>query len=312
LIGGADAESVTATCVAVLALSGLDGSAEIERSVRNGVAMLVGAVLDDDPRAEPLYASAQIVQVLARPDISVFGGPRAERAKEHALARVTTHLQRGTLGIEEEVFVREGVTDIWRHMTLHLSLAAQAEAAPELIFEPAFRRGLIEMLELQECGADNVNFGGFRTSREGFVTSYATTQALHALASINMNLNEQVNPGSAFDLLCRSAGTHHSDPQDVMTIARRTVVMNSGAGALILLASCIAALTTSALTIDLKNELGDVASGMLLLWSAIFVAAGAFAFSTVRWPDVSNGRIALRIFTAFSAVLLPIVLFFFS
>lgn len=312
LAASTDAESITATCMAVLALLGLNTAVDTEAAVRSGVQMLVDAVLDADPRAEPLYASAQIVQILARPDVAEFGGPRVDRARDETLARLLAHLQRGETGVQEEVFTRGGVTDIWRHMTLHLSLAAVAEAAPDRVFEPAFRRALIELVELQECRADNINLGGFRTSKEGFVTSYATTQALHALSSINAKLSEQVNPGLAFDLLCRSSGTHHSDPQEILTITRRTVVMNSWGGALVLLIGCVAALTIAALTVGLKDHLGGVGSRLLLVWSAIFLGGGAYAFASVRWPEVSRRRIGFIAFTAFTAILLPIAFFVFA
>jgi hypothetical protein len=312
LIGGADAESVTATCMAIVALLGLQTSVETESSVRAGVAMIVNAVLDSDPRARPLYASGQIVQVLARSEIMAAGGPRAERAREIALDRMVADLQGGEAGVQEEVFAREGVTDIWRHMTLPLSLCALAEARPDAVFEPVFRRALIDLLSLQECSADNVNYGGFRTSKEGFVTSYATTQALHALASINAKLNEQVNPGLAFNLLCRSAGKHHSDPQDIVTIGRHTVVMNSGGGALLLALACVAGLTIGALTIGLADHLGAVGSRLLLTLSAALLGVGAFAFASVRWPGVSNRRIAFFIFTGFTAIFLPTLFFLFA
>jgi hypothetical protein len=312
LAGGVGAESITATCMAVLALLGLETPVDTTPSVQAGLEMLVSAVLDDDPRAEPVYASAQIVQVLARPEVSAAGGPRAARAREIALKRVTSHLEQGETGIEEEVFSREGVSDIWRHMTLHLSLSAQAEAVPDLVFEPPFRRALIELLDLQECGADNVNFGGFRTSREGFVTSYATTQALHALASVYSKLRDQVNPGLAFDMLCQSTGTHHSDPQNIITVTRRTVVMNSWGGALMLVVAMLGAITIGALTIGLKDHIGGIGSRLLLTWSALFLAGGVFVFASVRWPEVSNARIAFMVFTAFTAIFLPIIFFVFE
>jgi len=312
LTADSDADSVTATCMAIAALSGLDVKTETEESVRDGLAMLVDLVLDADPRAEPLYASAQIVQVLARPEVFAASGPRAKRAREIALDRVVAHLEQGSTGIEEEVFVRGGVSDIWRHMTLHQSLAALAEAAPDRVFEPAFRCALIELLALQECGEDNVNHGGFRTSKEGFVTSYATTQALQVLASVNAKLGEQVNPGLAFDLLCSSRGTHHSDPQKVVTITQRTVVMNSWAGALLLMTGLAAAATIAALTVGFKDHLSNAGSRLLLIWSALFFGGSAYAFASVRWPDVSNTKIALIVFSGFTAVFLPIVFFIFA
>lgn len=312
LAAGAEAESITATCMALTSLLDLDSPVETDSAVSAGLKLLVDLVLDEDPRVDPLYANAQVVQILARPGIPDSDGPRVKRARDIALGRVVTELQAGRAGIQEEVFTRGTVSDIWRHMTLHLALSAQAEAAPDLVFEPAFRRGLIELLGLQECREGNVNYGGFRTSKEGFVTSYATTQALHTLALVNAKLGEQVNPGLAFDLLCRSTGTHHSDPQDVITVTRRTVVMNSWAGALMLLIACLGGLATGALTVAANDQVGDVGGRLLLTGSAILIGSGAFAFATVRWPEVSQARIALAVFTGFSAIFLPIIFFVFA
>jgi hypothetical protein len=305
-----ETDSVTATCLALHAISGLQSAdLDIEQSVGNGVRTLIDAVLADDPRTEPLHASSQIVQILALPGVAPFSGPRIERAREQTLACVSAHLERGSADIEEEVFVREGVTDLWRHMTLYMALAAQAEGAPERIVEPFFRGSLIKMLSLQECDADNVNFGGFRTSKNGFVTSFATTQAVHALAAVDTKLREKVNPGLAFELLCSADGAHHSDPQKVVTIGKRTVMMNSWAGALILLIGALAGLTVAAFAIGFQDPLGNAGSRLLLIWSLLFLAGGAFSFALVRWPDLPRSRIALGLFTAFSAILLPIVFF---
>jgi hypothetical protein len=312
LAGSAGPVSITATCGAVLALMGLAGPLDTETAVRRGLTMLIGSIIQDDPRAEPLYASAQIVDVLARDEIALLGGPRTDRAREKALDKVVATLARGHTGIQEEVFTRGAVTDIWRHMTLYLSLIAIAEAAPKRVFEPAFRHALIEMLELQEDERDNINLGGFRTSNEGFVTSYATTQALHVLASIETTLTERVNPALTFDLLCRSAGTDHSDPQDIVRVGQNTLTMNSGAGTVMLAIGLVAAMTIGGLTIGFTNQLGQVASRLLLIWSACFLATGTFLFAAVRFPRVPNSRIAVAVFTAFSAIFLPIIFFVFS
>ncbi|HEX3518391.1 MAG TPA: hypothetical protein VHT29_05095 [Solirubrobacteraceae bacterium] len=309
LAGSAGPVSITATCGAVLALMGLEGPIATEAAVRSGLAMLIGSIIQDDPRADPLYASAQAVDVLARPEIALLGGPRTERAREKALDRVVASLTRGHTGIQEEVFTRGAVTDIWRHMTLYLSLIAVAEAAPERVFEPAFRQALIEMMDLQQGQRDNINLGGFRTSEEGFVTSYATTQALHVLASIKTTLAERVNPALTFDLLCRSSGTHHSDPQDVLKVGRTTVTMNSGAGVAVLAVGLVAAVTTGGLSIGFAGQLGRLASSLLLIWSAGFLAVGTFLFAAVRLPHVANSRIAVAVFTVFSAIFLPIIFF---
>lgn len=309
-----DADSITATCLALHALLGLESSeVDVKSSVTTGLRMLIDAVLDDDPRVEPLYASAQIVQILALPDVASISGPRGERALEQTMGVVSTHLERGPAGIEEEEFTREGVTDVWRHMSLYLSLSAMAEADPDSVFEPPFRRALIEMLDLQEDDdPGNINYGGFRTARDGFVTSFATTQALHALAAVNATLAEHVNPGLAFDMLCQSEGNHHSDPQKVVTITGRSVVMNSWAGAVVLLIGSLATLTIAALAIGFEGRLGVAGSRLLLVWSLLFVAGGAFAFALLRWPAISKRAVALGVSTAFLSAVLPIVIFVFE
>lgn len=313
MAGGTGQVSITATSLALSGLSGFEGEIETEPAVERGLEMLTDAVLQDDPRAEPLYASAQIARVLARPAVQSFDGPRVERAREKALDRVAAGLLGDDRpGIQEEIFSRGAVIDIWRHTTLYLCLTAIAEAAPDRIFEPSFRRALIEMLDLQEEGIDNINFGGFRTSREGFVTSFATTHAMHALASTSAALNGQVNPGRAFDLLCRSTGNHHSDPQGVIRIGDRSVIMNSWGGAVVFSASLIAAVTIAVLTAVFQAELGNIASRLLLIWSTFFLAGGTVLFASVRLPEISNSRIALAVFTGFSAILLPIIFFVFA
>jgi hypothetical protein len=295
----------------VLALLGLETIPGTEPLVRRGLMMLISAMVEDDPRAEPLYANAQILDVLSRHEISILGGPRTAWAQKKALDRVLACLERGEIGVQEEVFTRGQVTDIWRHLTLYLSLTATAEADPALVFRPAFRNALIEMLNLQEDDRDGVNFGGFRTSQEGFVTSYATTQALHVLASVKTSLAERVNPGEVFDVMCRSGGAHHSDPQNVVTIARRSVSMNSWAGAVVFILGLVAALTIAVLTVSVKG-LSTTESKLLLVWSTLFVAGGTFAFASVRFPRVPNSRVAVVVFTVFSAVFLPIIFFVFS
>jgi hypothetical protein len=315
MAGGAGPISITATCAAVLALCGLDSPVNMEETVSAGLGMLIGAVLGDDPRADPLYANAHIAHLLAQQKIAVLGGRRTERAREKAIGRVLRDMERGCTGVEDEVFTRGPVADRWRHLLLYLSLAATAEAAPNRIFEPPFRRALIRMLDLQEGGEDivsTVNFGGFRTSKEGFVTSYATAHGLGVLAAIETTLAKRVNPGLMFSLLCRSDGTHHSDPQEVVTIRRYPVTMNSYAGGLVFLTGLIAALTIGALTIGLKSHLGHVGSRLLLIWSTVFLASGTFAFASVRITKYSNARIAIWVFTAFSAIFLPIIFFIFS
>lgn len=304
--------SVTATTAGVLALLDLKIPGDVVPVVRRGLGMLISSVVEGDERASRLYAAAQIADVLARPKIAELGGPRTEQARELALGRVMDHLRRDNVDIEEEVFRRENATDTWRHMTLHMSLLAVSRAAPHQIFDPAFRRGLIRLLDLQEGGEENVNRGGFRTSREGFVTSYATTQALEVLALVRTTVNERVNPARTFDLLCRADGAHHSDPQDVITVAGRTVTMNSWAGAVLLAIGALSGLTTTVLSVVLGEHLGLAGSRALVVWGTVFISIGVFAYLAVRLPETPNGRIAAAVFAAFTALILPIITFLLS
>ena len=228
--------SATATTAAVESLLDLDLSGiDLVTVRRTAVATLIRSVLEDDELASPLHAAAKIAHLLASESIVELGGVRIEKARGRALRRVLDCLERRYFAIEEEVFRRGDVTDIWRHTILPMSLRAIAVAAPDRIFDPSFRVGLVALLNLQETGSTNVNRGGFRTSQEGFVTSYATTQSLEVFRHVKSALDERANPARTFDFLCRIEGTHHSDPQDLITIRRRTVTMNSWA-ALILLA----------------------------------------------------------------------------
>jgi hypothetical protein len=313
--------SITATCAALLALNNLDSPGSIEEAMQKeeamqrGLKMLIGAVLGDDPRADPLFANATIAHLLAQPKIAVLGGKRTERAREKAIGRVLNAMERGCAGVEDEIFTRGQVTDTWRHLRLHLSLAAVAEATPDKIFEPPFRRALKRMLDLQEDSEDianTVNFGGFRTSEEGFVTSYATTRALSVLAAVETTLDTRVNPALTFDLLCRSDGVHHSDPQDVVTLRGHAVTMNSYAGGLVCLMGLVAASTIIALTIGFKSQLGHAGTGLLLLWSLTFLASGIFVFASASLPRVSNVRIASLTLTGYSAFLAPIIVYIVS
>lgn len=310
--GASGPVSVTATTGAVLALLDLSTKVETVDAVRRGLRMLSSFVLDQDERANRLYAAAQIAELLARPRIAELGGPRVDRARELALEHVMDCLREGDLGIDEEVFRRGDATDTWRHMTLHMSLLAVGRVAPERLFDPACRRGLIALLALQEDGSENVNRGGFRTSQEGFVTSYATTQALEVLALVRSTVHERVNPARTFDLLCRDDGAHHSDPQDVITVGGHTLTMNSGAGAAFLGVGALSGLTTAVMAVALEEHLGDGGSRALLVWGTAFVSLGTFAFLAVRLPRHANGRIAAGVFAAFTALVLPVLFYLLS
>jgi hypothetical protein len=302
--------SATATTAAVEALLDLEmPGIDLVAVRRKAVSTLIDAVLDDDELASPLHACAQIAHLLAAESIVELGGTRIEKARNRALRRVLDSLGRGYFAIEEEVFRRGTVTDTWRHTTLPMSLRAVAVAAPDRIIEPPFRAGLVTLLNLQETAPTNVNRGGFRTSQEGFVTSYATTQSLEVLGQVRIALGERTNPARTFDFLCRTEGAHHSDPQDLVTVRGRTVTMNSWAGSVLLVIGLLTGATIIAMSIGFQHDLGVVASRALVVWGMTPPAFCTFACTCVRLPRTSNAKIAAVVFSGFTALLLPIVTF---
>ncbi len=302
--------STTATSSAVRALLDLEvPGLDLIAVRRAAISMLTEFVLDGDERTRPLYAAAQVAHLLSSGLIAELGGARVEKARDQALERVMSHLNRKVFAIEEEVFRRGSVTDIWRHTTLPMSLGAVAFAAPDRILEVPFRSGLVDMLGLQETGPTNVNRGGFRTSREGFVTSYATTQSLEVLAQVRTSINERMSPAKTFDFICRAEGAHHTDPQELLRMRRTSVTMNSSAGAIMLVFGLLTGATIIALSVAFRDNLGTTASRALVVWGTLPPAIATAAFTCVRLNSVSNRKIVAAVFAAFTALLLPVVTF---
>ncbi|MCP9620343.1 hypothetical protein FOH10_23715 [Nocardia otitidiscaviarum] len=305
--------SITATATAVRALTGIAQPDEVAMgSAERGIKFLVSATLARDPRVEPLYACAHIASTLARPEISALGGKRFERARDLSVERILAGLRRQETHIGEEAFQRDNQSETWRHLTLHLSVGAVVAADPRTIFDPAVRQALSELLDLQETTRQHAQHGGFRTSMSGFVTSYATTQAMEAMTNVRTSLNESVNPAKVFDLVCRADGVHHADAQRLISTRGRALVMNSHAGAALLAVGGASGLTIALLAVAFADDLGEAGSRALVVWGVLFVALGTLAGISTRLPSVPNGRIAAAVFAAYTAVVLPVVTFLLS
>uniref|UniRef100_UPI0024538886 hypothetical protein n=1 Tax=Nocardia carnea TaxID=37328 RepID=UPI0024538886 len=180
------------------------------------------------------------------------------------------------------------------------------------VFDPGVRRGLVELLELQETQERSAVCGGFRTSTGGFITSFATVQGLEAMLAVRRVVNERVNPAVIFDLICREQGAHPRDAQQVVGHRGRTVLMNSYAGGLTLAAAAPAGLTIALLAVFFAADLGVVASRALVVWGTFFVALGTYTGIATRLPSVPKGRTAAAVFAAYTAVILPVVTFLLS
>lgn len=310
------AVSVTATTEALLALVGVapsNGATDaLAETITRGIRFVVSALLDDDVQFRPLYASSQAAIVLSLPEIAALGGKRLEKARELALDNVLHLLRSGGARVEEETVRRGDVTDSWRHVSLHWAVTALAYAGGRTIFDPAFRKALADLLDLQDTAPTLSTRGGVRTSTEGFVTTYATVQAIEALWEIRQTLNERVNPAKVFDLIARDEGTSPDDPHDLLTVRGRSVVMNSHAGVGLLAVGGPAGLTIAIMAVAFANRLGDIGSRALVVWGTTFIAIGTYVYVTTKFPAIPKGRLGAGVFAAFTAVVLPVVTFLLS
>lgn len=310
------AVSVTATTEALRALAGVapeNSLADpIVEALTRGIRFVVAALLDDDVQFRPLYASAQAAIVLLLPRIATFGGKRLERARDMALANVLRSLRAGGARVEEEIVRRGAVADSWRHVSLHWAVTAVASAGGNAIFDPAFRGALNDLLELQDIEPELSTRGGFRTSGEGFVTTYATVQALAALAEMRVTLNERVNPAKVFDLICRAEGANPGDPQQLFELRGHSMVMNSYAGAGTLAIGAPAGATIAIMSVAFADPLGEIGSRALVVWGTLFIAIGTYVFVTTRFPAIPKVRTGAIVFAGFTAVVLPILTFLLS
>ncbi|WP_433193510.1 hypothetical protein ACQP1G_32725 [Nocardia sp. CA-107356] len=308
--------SVTATTEALRALVGVASTNATPNAAAEAVArgtnFVVSALLDDDVRFQPLYAASQAAIVLSLPEITAFGGKRIERARELAWENILRTLRHGGARVEEEIVRRGDVTDAWRHVSLHWAVTALAYAGDRVVFDPIFRKALKDLLDLQDTAPTLTTRGGFRTSSEGFVTTYATTQAVEALAQLGQTLNERVNPAKVFDLICRDEGASPADPQDVISARGRSVVMNNYAGAGLLVIGGPAGLTIAIMSVAFADHLGDIGSRALVVWGTLFIAVSTHVYVATRFPAVPKGRIGTAVFAIFTAVVLPVVTFLLS
>lgn len=305
--------SLTATTAALHALADLAGTDETAaEALLQGTSLVVSMMLGDDPRAQPIYACAHVARLLARPEIAAVGGKRVDKVRELTVQRMLHALREGQAGAEEESF-REGLmASTWRHLGLHLAVGAAVAADDRAVFDPGVRRGLVELLELQETQERSAVRGGFRTSAGGFITSFATVQGLEAMLAVRRVVNERVNPAVIYDLICRERGSHPRDAQQVVGHRGRAVLMNSYAGGLTLAAAAPAGLTIVLLAVFFARDLGVVASRALVVWGTFVIALGTYTGIATRLPSVAKGRTAAAVFAAYTAVVLPVVTYLLS
>ncbi len=297
--------SVTATAVAVLAL--IDGGATLV--VRRGLRFLADAILDDAEAAPPTFVAAYVTYVFAQPSVSVQLDRRGRRAARVALQMLLRKLPLARFGVEEESYQRGAVIAIWRHLSLHIALRAIATADPGSILNPAFRARFVELLEYQETRNGSVHLGGFRTSREGVVTSYATGQALEVMAVVRDQVATRVNPGTLFDLVCRAEGAHHTDPQLVLSVRNRNYYLNSTAALTVGLLLLLAGISISVTAVWAVQGMSKVASRILIVWGILLSETGGALYASARLTSIPRLRVLVLAGTIFTALLTGVPFF---
>ena len=302
--------SIMATANAIAAL---DRTAEsdvgVAEAVLWGAGCLVAAILDHEPHRRPLYESAYVAAALTRPAVAAIGGERFVHARELAVCRLLTGLRRGDAAVEEETFVREGAAETWRHLTLHAALGAVLAADAPSIADPAVAQALSALFDLQETDRMHAQYGGFRTSPDGYVTTSATAQALTAMALALRDSSETPTRARIPILRDRSRTAHLAEPRSLAAAGGRALVMNGHAGAALWLSGVAAGLTITVMAIVLSGDLGRIGSRALAAWGMLFVTLGTYTGLATRLPRLPRGQIAGAIFGTYTAVVLPLIAF---
>lgn len=308
-----DTESITVTAAVLHALAAVTPTDEASAAcVRSGVGFLVRAYREDAFEGPAMASTALIVSVLSLPECAALGGRRARRVVASGVRTLLGLLRGGGDRVEEETFARGPLLHSWRHLGLHLAVAAVATAEPKAVLDPVLRESLIELLDLQETAQAHVRTGGFRTSRHGPFASYATTIALEAMVATQRALLTHINPGEALDLFCRTDGRHHTDGRRIVGLGRHGVVLNSYAGSLFALLTGAAGATIMLMSIAFTTAQNKAGMRALLIWGMAVLAIGAYIALITRLPAVPSARIYAGVFTTLTAIAIPVITFMLS
>jgi hypothetical protein len=310
MASGLYAPSATATAAAVLALAMTSDDRALAMA-RRGLEHLT--TINDNGRDHqrgPVHVAAYTAFTLSRPEVRALGSERRfAQARDLACDRLMRFLATRRYEAEEETFSRGRVLDTFRHLTLPIALRAVAAARPEALFEPPFRDALVALLALQDTTPTHVTYGGFRTSPEGFVTSYASTQALEVLASIRKDLSDYVNPAVAFDLICHSNSAHHTDPQTLARLGNRSLIMNSTAALSVMVLAVFAGGGLAAAGAMTRDAASPSVSRAFLVFGSLLAGLGISCYLSTRLHRTPIQRISLVAFTLFTALVLPALMF---
>ncbi|MEV0686635.1 hypothetical protein AB0I35_22460 [Nocardia sp. NPDC050378] len=180
-------------------------------------------------------------------------------------------------------------------------------------FTKHFRNALVELLDFQQSSRTHKDYGAFRTCREGIVTTYATAQAVEALVRVQNEVRHWVNPATVFDMLCHGAGSHHTDPQKIITAPSAPISMNSSAGAAVFALGSAAGLTVIILALMFDEgqltELGEVRSRALVVWGSLMISFGLYCWAATVFTKLPTNRVGTFIFAGATTIAFPTMTF---
>jgi len=251
----------------------------------------------------PLSSLAYALDVLVCPGLAPLRSARSRRAVDRAVGSLLDAMA-GDLPVEQEPFRRRDRLDVWRHLTVPLTVGAVARARPDAVLDPRFRRQFAVLCRLQERDPDYEDVGGYRVAFGGLITTYATVQSLDATLSVRASLSECLTGADVLDLAVREHGLHHSEGRDLELLPGRPLIVNSGAA----LAMAILATTMLAAgaTAALAQPGGRVRN--LLVWVMIALATVAWTAYLARWRSWSRAKVLWFLGTIATVVLVPAML----
>lgn len=297
--------SVVATALAVEALSMFrDGSADRQQCVTQGLDWL-HAYVRDASISEGVFALSRALRTLSLNEVLPGQGAASGRLLRRRADHILNHMKETELGIEEEIFQRGNVQDCWRHLSLPMALEALVRVAPRFAFEPAFRRSLIRLMELQEPRGPS--HGGVRTSPEGFVTSYATSLYVSTLAVIQKELNHGVSGAATFDFICQNAGLHHTDAHEIGEIGDSTILANSTATQWFFWTTALLSLSLLLVSLPRVSGISLGVRKLLTLEALLGLSVSIIGVYKGHHVDAPLLKVAVVVFSTMTGVALPLV-----
>jgi hypothetical protein len=262
----------------------------------------------------PVASVATSVIALCSEGLKEFRtAPQTERAIDRGcrwlLKRAAS--QEG-LRVEEEPFVRSGIADRWRHLTLPLAVSAIAmgdtgRGRAKFITDNRFKSAFKELCDRQETAVGAPNRGGWRTSTEGFFTVYAATKGLAALRAVDQAAREgAISPADAMIAVMHAEGAGRNDPQIVLNTSRVMIIVNYWSA--LLAAIIVSFLGVGIIAFSFVGHPSDPDQRIIRVVVTLIVSL-AWSLWAVTWkPRLRGSSIAVHVILTIVAVVASTVL----